>query len=158
MSPVRYLLLMLITSMTVVAAAAAFNLFVDPQAWRPNSDFQIYSTNDRSVKRNIVRKYRHDGLLLGSSKVKRIDPRSLSRPVLFNAAFDGGTPDEFAAYIRDYSQDERLIVLGLDFFMMKEDSGHAPAADWRSFKEPPFYGHSVKEWISYLCSAESMTA
>lgn len=154
MSLWRYLVQTLSTVAIVVSSAASFNWTIDPLSWRLGGRFDIYFSNDRAFKAHWIRLYPHDGLLMGSSKVRQTDPQAISGPRFFNAAFGLATPEEILEFLNRYAQSERLLVIGFDFWMMNEPK--APGGSMLTdLNTPPFYGHSPREWFAYLTSLES---
>lgn len=151
----RYLLQMLTLALALVGALALANLAVDPLAWRPDSHFDLYSTNDRAVKAHRIRLYEHDGILIGSSKVNRIDVNAIAAPRLFNAAFNKGQPEQFLEFLTRYSHKESLVLLGLDFHMIREPQDDFDGHWFEAREQSPLHGHSLRQWLEYLCSLET---
>ena len=154
MSLWRYLVQMLSTVAIVVGLAATFNWTIDPLSWRPDGRFDIYFANDRAFKAHWIRLYAHEGLLMGSSKVRQIDPETISGPRFFNAGFGLASPEEMLEYLDRYVQSERLLVIGFDFWMMNEPKTLGGSM-FTDLNTPPLYGHSPREWFTYLTSLES---
>jgi len=103
----------------ILLVIAAFNAFVDPYDFLGNNRTAVYYRNERQIK-DIILKYRHEGVLIGSSKTGYIDPDGLSCYRFYNASMRGMVPEEMYYYLKKYLRDEKLLLIGFDFYMFNE--------------------------------------
>jgi hypothetical protein len=154
MRSARYVVQMLAVAAVLVSAAVVLNASVDPLNWLRASRFGLYFANDRAMKRHWIGAYPHDGILIGSSKVNWIDPRAVGRPRLFNASLNGASPEEMFEFLQEAVTSEKLVLLGLDLFMMneKQEETENKAAD---APVPRIRSRTFSEWYGYLFSLET---
>lgn len=117
----KYLFSLLASFVGGTILLASFNLAMDP--------FNVFGTNwtgeyigaEREYKNDFVRRFPHDALLLGNSKVGYVDPQQLNGNCrFFNAAFPGAFAEEIYYFLERGLSDERLVVMGLDLEMFNE--------------------------------------
>jgi hypothetical protein len=101
----------------ILASAAALNWEIDPFDKLGRNLIGIYNSSERDAKPQMLVRYPHDGLILGSSRMTYIDPTTIQGYTLFNAAFSAATPEEILDFLRVYAVDEKLVIVGLDFLM-----------------------------------------
>ena len=104
----------------LIGSCALANWAVDPFDRLGLNNSGIYSASERTAKPRLIETYRHDGLIVGSSRVTYIDPRDIDGYQLFNAGFSQAMPEEIAEFLRLFAVRQRLVVIGLDFFMFNE--------------------------------------
>jgi hypothetical protein len=73
-----------------------------------------------------------------------INPDDLKRYRFFNAAFAGANPEEIARFVDLYVRSEKLVVLGIDAFMIDRHNPPAPREN--------FQAESLREKLEYLFS------
>lgn len=115
----RYLMLSVVAIAVILIIIALFNYVVDPYNMLGNNKTGIYYWNERQVK-NAVLTYPHDGLLIGSSKTGYVNPDELACYRFYNASLRGIVPEEIYFYLRKYLRNEKLVLIGFDFYMFNE--------------------------------------
>lgn len=114
-----YLLFSCLAAGVILALSAAFNYFVDPYNLLGNNRAGAYFVLERQVKDAILT-YKHEGILLGSSKTGYVNPGELSCYRFYNASMRGMVPEEMYFYLKKYLRDEKLVLIGFDFYMFNE--------------------------------------
>lgn len=114
-----YLLFSCLAAGVILALVAAFNYFVDPYNLLGNNRTGVYFVLERQIKDAILT-YKHDGILLGSSKTGYINPDELSCYRFYNASMRGMVPEEMYFYLKKYLRNEKLVLIGFDFYMFNE--------------------------------------
>ena len=116
----KYWTVSLMAAGCILLAIAAINYMVDPYNLLGNNTIGIFHSLDREIKNQIV-SFDHDAILIGSSKTGRIDPAALSYYKFYNASFDAALPEEIYFYLEKYAKEEKVVLLGLDFYMFNEN-------------------------------------
>lgn len=119
MRPRRYIGAVLAGALAAAALIALANYALDPVGMFDNSPEGIYVFRERPFKANQIRRVPHETLVLGSSKTAVFDPASLPELKAFNAAFAAAYPEEIAAFLRDFGDGARLVLIGLDPYMFE---------------------------------------
>ncbi|OAN54992.1 hypothetical protein [Magnetospirillum moscoviense] len=120
-SPAGYLRIALSVAAAACAAAAALTATVDPFGRLGRAPWGLYASSERDAKPHLARLGGHDALIIGSSKTAIIDPAMLPPPWRFlNASFASAVPEEIAEFLDGYVGQTRLVLIGLDFYMMNE--------------------------------------
>jgi hypothetical protein len=115
----RYLIVSGITVAALLLFVAAFNYIVDPYNLLGNNRTGVYFCNERQAKDAIL-KYDHQAILIGSSKTGYINPDDLSCYRFYNASMRGMVPEEMFFYLKKYLRNEKLVLIGFDFYMFNE--------------------------------------
>jgi len=116
----RYAKRMLIVTAVLVGLAAAINVAVDPYSLYGWNRFGIFIGAERECKQTWLKRIPHNAILMGSSKLGFVDPRTLEVYEFFNASMGGAMPEEIEEYVRLHAPEGQPLVIGLDFFMMNE--------------------------------------
>jgi hypothetical protein len=116
----RYLIASITTIGLMLAIIMAITITADPFHYFGTNWTGDYAGGERQLKLRNQRRYPHEGLLLGNSKVGYIDPTSLAGPRFFNAAFAGALPEEIYYYLRQSLDRQKLVVIGFDLEMFNE--------------------------------------
>jgi len=103
----------------VLLLVAAFNALVDPYNLLGNNRTGVFFWNERQIKDAILT-YDHEGLLIGSSKTGYVDPDGLTCYRFYNASMRGMVPEEMFFYLKKYLRQEKLVLIGFDFYMFNE--------------------------------------
>ncbi|CAA7622626.1 hypothetical protein MTBLM5_50047 [Magnetospirillum sp. LM-5] len=120
-SSAGYLRIALSVTAAVCAAAAVLTAVVDPFGRLGRAPWGLYASTERDAKPHLARLGRHDALIIGSSKTAIIDPATLPASWRFlNASFASAVPEEIADFLDSYAGQTRLVLIGLDFYMMNE--------------------------------------
>ncbi len=115
----RYLLFSGLAAGLILALIASFNYVVDPYNLMGNNRTGGYFVLERQVKDAILT-YQHEGILLGSSKTGYVNPDELSCYRFYNASMRGMVPEEMYFYLKKYLRNEKLVLIGFDFYMFNE--------------------------------------
>lgn len=134
---------------------ATVNVMVDPYGIFGRAPYGIRAEGgERASKAAGVANFPHDGLLLGSSRVAHIDPDMIDGYRFYNAAFSAAVPEEFLGFLQNNLRNEKLVIIGIDFFMMNETSH--PMVSATSFAAPKW--RRVLDYsLSWRVFAESLT-
>lgn len=116
----RFVLAALGGALVLLAVAAAANWVVDPFDKLGRNQIGIYNSSERDAKPQMLVRYPHDALIVGTSRMTFVDPTAIKDYRFFNAAFSEATPEEILDFLSLYAVDQRLVVLGLDFMMFNE--------------------------------------
>jgi hypothetical protein len=112
-----------------IALVASLNFIVNPMAEYPTQFFRPAVQTPRIEKLNLLRSADPipDGLVLGSSRVMKLEPDYLSRQTqlcFFNAGVNYALPEDHLAIYRWYKQQfgraPRMVVLGIDVYSFSE--------------------------------------
>jgi hypothetical protein len=115
----RYLIFSGIVVGVLLILVAAFNYIVDPYNLLGNNRTGVYFWNERQIKDSILT-YDHQAVLMGSSKTGYVNPDGLSCYRFYNASIRGAVPEEMFFYLKKYLRNEKLVLIGFDFYMFNE--------------------------------------
>jgi hypothetical protein len=110
----RFVILALGLSGVLVATIGLFNYFVDPYGIFGQNRLGIYITAEREYKAAEVRRYPHDALLVGNSRMAMIPVRELNGFRFFNAGLGGGTAEEAYYFLYHFAHNQKLVILGVE--------------------------------------------
>ena len=110
----RFVLLSLGIATAVVGIIGLFNYLVDPYNLFGNNRLGVYITAEREFKSSEVRRYPHNALLAGNSRMAMIPVKGLDGFRFFNAGFGGGTSEEAYYFLYHYAKDIDLVILGVE--------------------------------------------
>ena len=99
----RYILFSGLAAGVILTLVAVFNYVVDPYNLLGNNRSGAYFVLERQVKDAILT-YKHEGILLGSSKTGYVNPDELSCYQFYNASMRGMVPEEMYFYLKKYLQ------------------------------------------------------
>lgn len=116
----KYLLLSGTVIVVVVMAAAIFNYVVDPCDLLGNNRVGVYSWNERQLKGDAILSFPHDAVFIGSSKAVYVNPDDLACYRFYNASLRGAFPEEMYFFLKKYLRNEKLVLVGFDFYMFNE--------------------------------------
>jgi hypothetical protein len=109
-----YVLLSLGIGVLIVATVGLFNFLVDPYNRFGNNRLGVFISAERESKPTEVRRYPHNALLIGNSRMAMIPADRLESFHFFNAAFGGGTAEEQYYFLEHYAAKEGVVVMGID--------------------------------------------
>lgn len=126
-----YLVKTTITFLFLLLITAAFNAFIDPfylfnspKIEHVNQQKPVYHAHDRMIKANLIRNWKPDVLVMGSSRAEiGLNPDSpdllKTTTPTFNLGISGANTYEILRYLQHAHQIKPLkqVVIGLDFFM-----------------------------------------
>jgi hypothetical protein len=110
----RFALAALAVAMGLTGGLALLNYLVDPYNRYGLNRLGVYISAERQWKATEVRRYPHNALLLGNSRMAGIPPRELRGFRFFNAAFSGATAEEIYYFAKHFATNIDLVVLGVD--------------------------------------------
>jgi hypothetical protein len=113
-SPRRFVILALGIAGVLVATIGLFNYFVDPYDLYGHNRLGIYISAEREFKASQVKRYPHDALLMGNSRMAMIPVRGLQDFKFFNAGFGGGTAEEAYYFLYHFAHQQKLVILGVE--------------------------------------------
>ncbi len=115
----RYLLFSGLVALLLLTGVAALNYVIDPFNLIGNNSIGVYFVNERQSK-NAILTYEHEAILIGSSKTGYVDPESLACYKFYNASIRALLPEEMYFYLKKYLRNEKLVLIGFDFYMFNE--------------------------------------
>ncbi len=136
-----------------LAIVGGVNYWVDPYNEFGRNHIGLYFSSSRQAKTQIT-KYPHDALLLGSSMVEYIDPADICCYQFYNASFYSAYPEEIFFYLQKYAHQERLVVIGFNFFMFNEHKD--PLRQWTQW--PDHFNPPMEYVFGYQVWQDSLTA
>ncbi len=104
----------------LIGITAGLNILVDPYDLYGLNRFGMHIGFERDAKQTWIRRQPHDAVLIGSSKLDFVDPRTLEGFTFFNASMGGAMPEEMQEFIQLHVKEVRGVVAGFDFFMFNE--------------------------------------
>ena len=113
----RFTLVMLAMSLLLVGGAVLLNCLIDPYNRFGNNRLGVYISAEREAKSTEVRRYPHNALIVGNSRMAMISPGALKGFRFFNGAFAGGTAEEVHWFVHHHARTQELVVLGIDLGM-----------------------------------------
>lgn len=129
--PRGFLIAFSLTLLVLFASVATFNWIVDPFAQYGSGQFAPVVRTSRGEKLRLMEEYgAPDGLILGSSRVMKLEPEYLSQKTglsFFNAGVYYGRPEDYLALLRAYHAEfdrwPKSVVVGIDVDAFVEDPG-----------------------------------
>lgn len=110
----RFVLLTLGLAVGLTAGLALLNYIVDPFDWYGHNRLGVYISADRQFKATQVRRYPHDALLLGNSRMGVVPPDQLNGFRFFNGAFPAASAEDIYYFILHFAQKQRLVILSVE--------------------------------------------
>ncbi len=120
------------------------NWWVDPFNELGKNKIGLYFSTERQEHKKIL-EIEHDAVLLGSSRINRISVTNLHGYHFYNAAFSNALPEEIYLFLKKYLRNEKLVVIGLDFFVFNKTA--FPVLELQDWPDH-FYG--VFEYLTSL--------
>ena len=114
-SPRRFVFWGLGLAGAVVLASALLDYGIDPYGNFGNNRLGVFISAEREAKPVLLRRYPHDALLVGNSKMGLIPARQLEGFRFFNASFAGATAEEEYYCVEHFATHQKLVVLEIDF-------------------------------------------
>jgi hypothetical protein len=110
----RYVLLTLGLAGALAGGLGVLNYTVDPYNRFGHNRLGVYVSAERESKATEVRRYPHNALLLGNSRMAMIPVAQLNGFHFFNGALGGATAEETYYFVYHYATRQDLVVLGVD--------------------------------------------
>jgi hypothetical protein len=109
-----FVLLSMAITAGLAGGLALLNYIVDPANRYGHNRLGVYISADRECKAAGVRRYPHDALLLGNSRIAGIRPKQLTGMNFFNGAFAAATSEEVYYFVQHYAENQKVVILGVD--------------------------------------------
>src|SRR5664279_429594 len=129
----RYVLLTLGLAGALAGGLGLLNYWVDPYNRFGNNRLGVYISAERESKAIELRRYPHNALLLGNSRIAMIPAAQLNGFRFFNGAFGGATAEEIYYFVYHYATRQDMVVLGVDL-----GEGDPPSLKGDIFLPPSF--------------------
>ncbi len=97
----------------IILAIMLINFLVDPYDRYGNNRLGVYISAARQTKSTQVRRFPHNALLMGDSRMEMMPANRLEHFIFFNAAFSGGTAEEAYYFLEHYAAKQEVVVLGV---------------------------------------------
>ena len=110
----RYVLLSLGLAGALAGGLGLLNYCVDPYNRFGHNRLGVYISAERESKSIAVRRYPHNALLLGNSRMAMIPVAQLNGFRFFNGALGGATAEESYYFAYHYATRQDLVELGVD--------------------------------------------
>jgi hypothetical protein len=110
----RFVLLTLGLAGALTGGLGLLNYVVDPYNRFGNNRLGVYISAERESKPTEVRRYPHNALLLGNSRMAMIPVGGLRGFRFFNGALGGATAEEMYYFAYHFARPGDLVVLGVD--------------------------------------------
>jgi hypothetical protein len=110
----RFVIIALGLSGVLVATIGLFNYLVDPYGIFGQNRLGIYITAEREYKAAEVKRYPHNALLVGNSRMAMIPVQGLNGFQFFNAGLGGGNAEEAYYFLYHFAHDQKLVILGVE--------------------------------------------
>jgi len=110
----HYVLLTLGLAAALAGGVGFLNYCVDPYNRFGHNRLGVYISAERESKSTEVRRYPHNALLLGNSRMAMIPVAQLDGFRFFNGALGGATDEETYYFAYHYARPQDLVVLGVD--------------------------------------------
>ncbi len=127
----RFVLLTLGLAWLLAGGLGLFNYLVDPYNRFGHNRLGVYISAERESKATEVRRYPHNALLLGNSRLAMIPAARLEGFRFFNGAFGGASAEELYYFAYHFARKQDLVVLGIDL-----GAGDPPALKGDIFLPP----------------------
>ena len=90
------------------------NLVVDPYNRFGLNRLGVYISAERECKATEVRRFPHNALLIGNSRIAMIPVKDLNGFRFFNAALGGATAEEVYYFLEHFADKEAVVVLSVE--------------------------------------------
>lgn len=129
------------------AGRLAVVFFVDPLERFISDPHHFTANRERWAKPMLVKKYPHNALLVGTSKLAHVNPDDINVPgfKFFNASVAGGTPEEMFTFIDLFGRDAKLVVISYDIMTMNDSIWGLQPHQW---EQPKWFTMSNLEYVT----------
>jgi hypothetical protein len=110
----HFVLLTLAVAGAICGGFGLLNYLVDPFNRYGCNRLGVYVAAERESKPTDVRRYPHNALLMGNSRMAMIPVQPVNGFRFFNAGFGGGTAAEAYHFLDHYATNLELVVLGIE--------------------------------------------
>jgi hypothetical protein len=110
----RFVLLALGLTGVLAGGLVLLNFLVDPYDLFGMNRLGVYISADREFKATEVRRYPHNALLVGNSRMGVVPVNQLEGFRFFNGAVAGASTEETYYFLYHFANKQELVVLGLD--------------------------------------------
>ena len=118
---VRYIRILGTSCCVGLVLVGIFNWVIDPYDDLGKNWIGVYTDDNRETAKSIL-SFPHDAIILGSSRTMHINPDHLCKYKFYNASFPSALPEEIYYYLERFTTHEKLVAIGLDFYMFNERS------------------------------------
>jgi hypothetical protein len=110
----RFVIVSLGIAAVVAGVIGLFDYIVDPYDLYGNNRLGVFITAEREFKSSEVRRYPHNALLVGNSRMAMIPVKGLDSFHFFNGGFGGGTAEEAYYFLHHYAKNIDLVIIGVE--------------------------------------------
>jgi hypothetical protein len=110
----RFVQLALSLTGVLVGGLVLLNLLVDPYDLYGLNRLGVYISADREYKATEVRRFPHNALLVGNSRMGVVPANQLEGFRFFNGAVAGASTEETYYFLYHFARKQQVVVLGLD--------------------------------------------
>ncbi len=110
----KFVVWMLALAIVIAGGFALFNFIIDPYNRYGNNWLGVYISAEREAKATEIRRYNHDALIVGNSRMGVIPPAKVSGFRCFNGAFAGANPEEIYWFLYHFAKKQKVVILGID--------------------------------------------
>jgi hypothetical protein len=110
----RFVLLALGLTGLLAGGLVLLNYLVDPYDLFGLNRLGVYISADREYKATEVRRYPHNALVVGNSRMGVVPADRLEGFRFFNGAVAGGSTEETFYFLSHFAQKQELVIIGLD--------------------------------------------
>jgi hypothetical protein len=110
----RFVLLALSLTGVLAGGLGLLNFLVDPYDLFGVNRWGVYISADREFKATEVRRYPHNALLVGNSRMGVVPVDQLNGFRFFNGAVAGASVEETYYFLYHFARKQQVVVLGLD--------------------------------------------
>lgn len=152
----QFILCFISAAVLTIGLSACLVYTVDPYQAVVTNINSISVFKEREAKPWLIQNYKHNAILLGTSKLAHVNPSDIDTPELtfFNASFSGALPEEMFDFLNQFVSEARLVILSFDLMTMNELTWGLTA---KTFPKPSAlrrFEHTFK----YITSMDSLRA
>jgi len=134
----RHVLLSLTLAGALAGGIGLLNYCVDPYNRFGNNRLGVFISAERESKAVEVRRFPHNALLVGDSRMAMVPVSRLQDFRFFNGAFGGATSEEVYYFLNHFAIQDELVVVGIALGQcdpeIPQGDIFAPAT-WRSSRD-----------------------
>jgi hypothetical protein len=110
----RFVLLTLGLAGGVTLFIGLLNWVVDPYNRFGHNRLGVYISAERECKATEVRRFPHNALLIGNSRMAMVPVNGLNGFHFFNAALGGATAEEVYYFLQHFATRQEVVILGVE--------------------------------------------
>lgn len=118
----NFFLFFIAAAVLAMGLSASLVYTIDPKRAVQTDINSLSVFQERNAKPWLIQNYKHNAVLLGTSKFAHVDPSDIDTPGLtfFNASFSGALPEEMLDFLNQFVPHARLVILSFDLMTMNE--------------------------------------